>query len=209
MVIKNTPQNNLEDKPSLILASSSLQRIELLAQIGLAPDHIHAPSIDETPNFFESPRALSLRLACAKAQAAFSALQNMENLQNSVIIGADTVVAVRRKILFKPTTEKEAIRCLQILSGRSHNVYSSVAVISPAGKVFSKIVETKVKFMALSDKLIDSYLETNEWYGRAGGYAIQGKAGAFVSYISGSYSAVVGLPLYETFQLLQKSSYPV
>ncbi|WP_370931628.1 nucleoside triphosphate pyrophosphatase [Bartonella sp. DGB1] len=194
----------LKNNKKLILASSSLQRIELLTQIGISPDHIHSPAVEEKAKFFESPWNLSLRLACAKAKVAQANLQEMEHLQGAIVLAADTIVAVKRKILFKPTTKKEALNCLRILSGRTHNVYTSICVIAQNKKIYSKLVETKVTFMPLSEEYIENYLDTNEWYSRAGGYAIQGQAGKFVSFISGSYTGVVGLPLYETAKLLEK-----
>jgi septum formation protein len=176
--------------------------LSLLRQIGLEPDEIRAAEIDETPLKHELPRDLARRLARQKAMAA------REGGSSSFLLAADTVVAVGRRILPKAETEDEARRCLALLSGRAHRVYTGLALLH-AGRVRERLVETRVKFKRLSDGEVASYLASGEWSGKAGGYAIQGRAGAFVLGIIGSYSAVVGLPLYETACLLDGEGYPV
>lgn len=188
--------------PRLVLASASPRRLSLLRQIGLEPDEIRAAEIDETPLKQELPRDLARRLARQKAIAAG------EGRSSSFLLAADTVVAVGRRILPKAETEEEARRCLALLSGRAHRVYTGLALLH-AGRVRERLVETRVKFKRLSDGEVASYLASGEWSGKAGGYAIQGRAGAFVLGIVGSYSAVVGLPLYETACLLDGEGYPV
>ncbi|MFO1210327.1 MAG: Maf family protein [Amaricoccus sp.] len=181
-------------RPRLILASASPRRRALLAQVGLAPDAVHVPEIDETPARGELPRALALRLACAKAQAA-------EADPGDVVLAADTVVAVGRRLLGKPADAAEAAAFLRLLSGRRHLVVTAVAVRrGPALR--SRVVTTAVRFRPLDDAAIAGYLASGEWQGKAGGYAIQGRAGGFVPWIGGSYSNVVGLPLAETLTLL-------
>jgi len=189
-------------RPIFILASESPRRLELLTQIGLVPDRVEPASIDETPLNGELPAKLAERLAMGKAQAV--AALNPE----AIVLGADTVVAVGRRILPKPTEKAEAEACLRLLSGRRHRVTTAIAVINPDGRMRSRSVETRLAFKRLSEEDITAYLSSNEWRGKAGGYGIQGLAGAFIPWINGSYSAVVGLPLAETAQLLKASGLP-
>lgn len=182
------------DRPKLILASASPRRRDLLAQIGITPDEIVPTDIDETPLKAELPRQLAERLAVEKA-AAIQA--------DGFVLAADTVVAVGRRILPKAETEAEARDCLALLSGRNHHVYTGVAVRAPDGRSARRVVDSVVTFKRLSPPELDGYIETDDWDGKAGGYAIQGPAGAFIPKIRGSYSAIVGLPLYETRSLLE------
>ena len=179
----------------LVLASASPRRLDLLAQIGLVPDQIIAPDIDETALADETPRLMALRLASAKAQAV--------QADKAFVLAADTVVAVGRRVLPKAETEAQARDCLTLLSGRAHKVLTAVAVRAPDGRLAKRLSETRVHFKRLSRAEIDAYIAAGEWRGKAGGYAVQGRAGAFVLALQGSYSGVVGLPLYETAMLLE------
>jgi len=193
----------------LILASASPRRLALLEQMGLRPEILVPTEIDETPNRRELPRSLALRLAKAKADAALSN-QKIKDLEGECyLLAADTVVAVGRRIIPKPVIAADAAAGLKLLSGRSHRVYTAICVVGPNGKQKTRVVETKVRFKRLSRHDLESYLSTGEWRDKAGGYAIQGRAEAFVMNISGSYSNVVGLPLYDTVQLLMGIGYPV
>jgi septum formation protein len=183
----------------LTLASASPRRADLLRQIGLKPDAILSPDIDETPLADETPRRLAARLARAKLAAAPD--------RDAFVLSADTVVAVGRRVLPKAETEAEARACLELLSGRAHKVLTAVAVRAPDGRIASRLSESRVHFKRLTNAEIDGYLECGEWRGKAGGYAIQGRAGAFVIDLSGSYSGVVGLPLYESACLLEGLGY--
>ena len=180
----------------LILASASPRRLDLLSQIGLTPDAIDAAELDETPLRDETPRLLALRLA--KAKSAHVAGRHPE----AFVIAADTVVAVGRRVLPKCEDEAEVRRCLALLSGRAHRVLTGVAVSAPGAGQASRLVESRVRFKRLSSADIDAYAAAGEGVGKAGGYAIQGRAGAFVTSLQGSYSGVVGLPLYEVSSLL-------
>lgn len=182
----------------LVLASASPRRLELLAQIGVAPDQVMSADIDETPFKGETPRLLAQRLALAKAAAI--------DAPGAWVLAADTVVAVGRRFLPKAETETQARECLALLSGRGHRVYTAVALKSPAGETRRRLVETRVTFKRISPVELDSYLASAEWRGKAGGYAVQGRAARFVVSIIGSYSGVVGLPLYETANLLEARS---
>jgi septum formation protein len=186
----------------LILASASPRRVMLLNQAGIEPDMLFPTDVDETVLHNENPRALAVRLAKAKATKAASSLSHDYEVSQKFIIAADTVVAVGRRILPKAELMEEAHYCLNLLSGRAHHVYTCVVLITPAGKVRQKLVETKVRFKRLSKREIDFYIASGEWRGKAGAYGIQGLAGAFVIKMSGSYFNVVGLPLYETMNLL-------
>ncbi|MEO1015941.1 MAG: Maf family nucleotide pyrophosphatase [Pseudomonadota bacterium] len=180
---------------TLALASASPRRLALLQQIGIEPDLILPADIDETPRARETPGKLALRLAVTKAAAVFDVKRD------HLVLGADTVVAVGRRVLPKTESRDDAEGCLGLLSGRAHRVYTAVAVRA-ANHVSSRLVTTRVQFKRLTPSEVDTYLESGEWRGKAGGYAIQGRAGAFVRALNGSYSAVVGLPLYETQSLL-------
>ncbi len=188
--------STVKNKSRLILASASPRRVQLLGQIGITPTDIIPADIDETPLKNELPRDHALRLACEKAQKI--AASNT----NAIILAADTVVACGRRILPKTETREEAQQCLELLSGRRHHVYGGIALITPEGKTLSRICNTSVQFKKLSSTEIKIYLESGEWKGVAGGYAIQGLASAYIKSISGSYSNVVGLSLYDTMNLL-------
>jgi septum formation protein len=182
----------------LILASSSPRRLDLLHQVGIQPDRIEPPDIDETAIPGELPRPHAVRLAAAKADAVAIAL----GPSAGYVLAADTVVACGRRILPKTEREDEARRCLRLLSGRRHRVHGAVCVLAPDGRRAARLVTTMVGFKRLTDQEIDAYLASGEWSGKAGGYAIQGRATAFVPAINGSYPNVVGLPLVETLALL-------
>jgi septum formation protein len=198
-----------DSQARLVLASASPRRLALLERVGLMPDLLNPADVDESPLKRETPRRLSIRLAEEKARAAQQA-PLVKNLEGKVfILAADTVVGLGRRILPKAQERDEARACLTLLSGRSHWVYSTVALIAPDGRLRSRCCETKVRFKRLSREDIDTYLKTGDWHGKAGGYAIQGRAEAFVRMLTGSYSAVVGLPLHESIGLLQGAGYPV
>jgi septum formation protein len=180
----------------LVLASASPRRLSLLRQIGLEPDAVDPADTDETPGLREVPRAYALRMAEAKLAAV------MPRHPEAVVLAADSVVAVGRRILPKAETEAEARACLALLSGRRHKVLGAIAV-GRAGKTRTRLVETAVRFKRLMPSEIDDYVRSGEWQGKAGGYAIQGRAAAFVAFLSGSYSNVVGLPLFEAAALLK------
>jgi septum formation protein len=187
---------------TLVLASASPRRLQLLEQIGHAPHHLSPADIDETPGKKERPAAYAQRLAREKAAVAWERVRDVLDPANTYVVAADTVVAMGRRILPKADSLSVADTCLRSISGRNHTVYTGVVVMGPRGKVRDRLVETRVKMKRLSEREIGDYLASGEWDGKAGGYAIQGRAGAFVTRLSGSYSAVVGLPLFETEQLL-------
>lgn len=191
----------------LILASGSPRRLDLLAQARIAPDRLMPMDIDETPKKAEHPRSLARRLSAEKAEAARAAIDGDPAWAGSFILSADTVVAVGRRILPKAEYLEEANGALALLSGRSHWVFTGVAVITPSGQMRQTVVETKVRFKRLSDHELNAYLDSGEWRGKAGAYAIQGIAGTFVQKLSGSYTGVVGLPLYETLRILEGEGY--
>ena len=193
----------------LVLASGSPRRIELLAQAGITPDHIHPADIDETPLRAEHPRSLARRLSRRKAEKAAEQLRGDEAYGLSFILAADTVVAVGRRILPKTEIADEARECLRLLSGRTHKVFTGVSLVLPNGNLRHTLVETRLRFERLSRQQMDAYLSSGEWRGKAGGYAIQGLAGSFVVKLVGSYTNVVGLPLQETVSLLNDVDYPV
>jgi septum formation protein len=199
----------MASRPELILASASPRRLALLNQIGIEPEHLVPAHIDETPEKAELPRKLAQRLADQKAITARHKAQTSGIGSNALVLSADTVVAVGRRILPKAETMEEASECLKLLSGRAHRVYTAVTVLTPSGGTRRRLVETRLRFKRLSSREIESYLASAEWRDKAGGYAIQGIAGAFVVKLQGSYSAVVGLPLYETLGLLAGEGYPV
>jgi septum formation protein len=182
----------------LVLASGSPRRLALLAQIGVVPAAVIAPRIDETPAKTELPRMLALRLARAKAAAVTA---------DGYVLAADTVVACGRRVLPKAEDEAEARRCLALLSGRRHRVFTAVVLRAPDGRVAERLGETAVTFARLTEAQLRAYLASGEWRGKAGGYAIQGLAAAHIRAVSGSYSNVVGLPLFETAQLLRGLGY--
>ena len=196
-------------RPKLILASASPRRLALLQQAGLEPDALLPADVDETPTRGESPRDLVKRLARAKAEVAQRTARNRDELSNAFIVSADTIVTVGRRALPKAEVVEEAAACLRLLSGRTHRVYTAVCMVTPKDAVRERLVETRLRFKRLSAQEVESYLASGEWRGKAGGYAIQGLAGSFVVKLAGSYSAVVGLPLYETMTLLDGEGFPV
>lgn len=177
----------------LVLASASPRRHALLAQIGLVPDHVTSADIDETPRKKETPRLYVERMAAEK----MAAIQD-----DGFVITADTVVACGRRILGKAEDVQQVKQFLTLLSGRAHQVFTAVSVRSPEGKLVSRTVLTRVTFKRLTEKEMEDYITSQEGFGKAGGYAIQGLAAGFVKRINGSYSAVVGLPLYEVRNML-------
>jgi septum formation protein len=179
-----------------VLASASPRRLDLLRQIGVTPDAVVGAELDESPKRDETPRQLAIRLAAEKAARV------AEAEADSYVLAADTVVAVGRRVLPKVETEAEGRRCLDLLSGRAHRVLTGVAVVAPDGRRAERLVETRVYFKRLGPDELRRYLDSGEGQGKAGGYAIQGLAGAFITDLKGSYSGVVGLPLYETMNLL-------
>jgi septum formation protein len=184
-----------------VLASASARRLELLRQVGLMPDCIDPADIDETPRRDELPPAYAMRLAQEKAQAV------IPRHPGAYVLAADTVVACGRRILPKTEDEASARSCLELLSGRRHRVHGGIALIGPDGGLVTRRVDSQVVFKRLSEAEIGAYLRTGEWRGKAGGYAIQGRAAALIRWVSGSYSNVVGLPLFETVQLLAGRGY--
>jgi septum formation protein len=186
---------------TLVLASASPRRLALLAQIGIVPDRVVSPDIDEAPLHDEQPREHAQRLARAKSIAVAA--------PGCYVLAADTVVAAGRRILPKAETEVDARRCLAQLSGRRHRVMTAVVLHAPDGRRGERLVQSVVGFPRLSERQIADYLARDEWRGKAGGYAIQGRAATFIRFLSGSYSNVVGLPLFETAQLLRGLGWPL
>jgi septum formation protein len=196
-------------RPKFVLASGSPRRLSLVNQAGIDPDSLRPAELDETPRKGELPRACANRLARSKAEAALAAVRIDEELKGAYILAADTVVAVGRRILPKAELLDEAAQCLRLLSGRNHRVYTAICLVTPREAFRQRLVETRVRFKRLSDQDIESYLASGEWRGKAGGYAVQGLAGSFVVKLVGSYTNVVGLPLYESVALLGGEGYPV
>ena len=196
-------------RPKLVLASGSPRRLSLLNQAGIEPEALRPADLDETPLRGELPRACANRLARAKADAALEIVRMDDELKGAYILSADTVVAVGRRILPKAELLDQAAQCLRLLSGRNHRVHSAVCLVTPNEAFRQRLVETRVRFKRLSDEDIEAYLASGEWRGKAGGYAAQGIAGSFIVKIVGSYSNVVGLPLYETITLLAGEGYPI
>jgi len=188
-------------RPKLVLASGSPRRLALLNQAGIEPDTLLPAAVDEMPKKGE--------LARAKAEAALVTVRREEDLQGAFVVAADTVVAVGRRILPKAELLDEAAQCLRLLSGRSHRVYTGVCMVTPKEAFRQRLVESRVRFKRLSKEDLEAYLASGEWRGKAGGYAVQGLAGTFVVKVVGSYSNIVGLPLYETLSLLGGEGYPV
>ena len=188
-------------QPTLILASASPRRRELIARLGVVPGAINPADIDETPAKGELPRAYAKRMAREKAEAAASS--------DGFVLAGDTVVSVGRRILPKAEDEETARECLALLSGRRHRVLSAIALRSPDGTLRERLSETIVMFKRLSPEEIDAYIASGEWDGKAGGYAIQGIAEGLISRIQGSHSGVVGLPLYETRTLLKAAGFAI
>jgi len=187
--------------PFLVLASASPRRLDLLRQIGIMPDRIDPADIDETPRPSELPPAHAMRLAEEKVRAA------MPRHPGAFILAADTVVACGRRILPKPSDPITARFCLELLSGRRHRVHSGIALASPGHRLTLRRVDSQVAFKRLSEAEIRAYLCCGEWRGKAGGYAVQGRAAALIRWVRGSYTNVVGLPLFETAQLLAGRGY--
>ncbi len=188
----------------LVLASASPRRRDLLGQIGIAAAEVVPADIDETPHQQELPRPFALRLAVEKART----VAGLRAGEPSLVLAADTVVAAGRRILDKPESEAQARKHLALLSGRRHNVITGVSLIRCSdGQEWSRTIVTQVRFKRLSDAEIDAYIASDEWRGKAGGYAIQGRAARFVPWIGGSYSNVVGLPLTETANMLETAGY--
>ncbi len=185
----------------LILASSSPRRKELLNSIGLEPDQIISPDVDETPIKNEKIQKYVERISIDKAREVH------RQVADAFVLAADTAVALGRRTLLKPTDKNDAYKMLKAHSGRRHRVYTGVCVISPNGKEVSSVTQTRILMKRLEESEIEEYLASNEWEGKAGGYSIQGLAAKYVKSITGSYSNVVGLPLYETSSLLKGLGY--
>lgn len=186
---------------NLILASASPRRVDLLSQINIKPADIFPADIDETPLKNEIPRDLALRLSQSKAQKIF------ETNKGNFILAADTVVGCGRKILDKAENDDDVRHFMTLLSGRRHHVYGGIALIKPNGEMMSRVVDTVVGFKTLTDQEIETYIVSKEGIGKAGGYAIQGLCAAYVKFIRGSYSNVVGLSLYDTMQMLNGNGF--
>jgi nucleoside triphosphate pyrophosphatase len=193
----------------LVLASGSPRRLQLLNQIGVEPDRLMPMSVDETPKKHELPRNLAKRLARDKAEAAMAVMKGEPELAGALVLAADTVVGVGRRCLPKAELIEEGAACLRLLSGRSHRVYTGLVLVTANGHMRQRLVETRVRFKRLSREDMESYLASGEWRGKAGGYAVQGLAGGFVIKLVGSYSNIVGLPLYEATALLTGEGYPI
>ncbi|MFK7902200.1 MAG: Maf-like protein [Nitratireductor sp.] len=197
------------NRPKLVLASGSPRRLQLLQQAGVEPDFLSPVDADETPKKSEAPRSLAKRLAREKAALAIENIERSPEMKGSIILAADTVVSVGRRILPKAEMLDEASYCLRLLSGRSHRVYTGVTLVTPQGAMRHRLVESRVRFKRISQPELEAYLGSGDWRGKAGGYAIQGLAGSFVVKLIGSYTNVVGLPLYETVHMLTGEGYPV
>jgi septum formation protein len=196
-------------RSKLVLASGSPRRLSLINQVGIEPDALRPTDIDETPKRGELPRAYATRLARNKAETALGMVRIDDELKGAYVLAADTAVAVGRRILPKAELLDEAAQCLRLLSGRNHRVHTAICLVTPKETFRQRYVETRVRFKRLSEQDIEAYLASGEWRGKAGGYAAQGIAGGFVVKLVGSYSNVVGLPLYETLTLLGGEGYPV
>jgi septum formation protein len=196
-------------RKKLVLASASPRRLALLQQIGIEPDALLPTDLDETPQKAERAKVLARRLAREKAQAALKVARAGDDLRHAFIVAADTVVARGNRVLPKPEHVEEGAQCLQLLSGRNHRVYTALCIVTPNGAFRERLVETRVRFKHLSRADMEAYLASGEWRGKAGGYAIQGRAGAFVTALVGSYSGVVGLPLTETMAILGGEGFPI
>ena len=190
--------------PLLILASASKQRLDLLQQIGLCPE-VMPVDVDETPRNSERPKTLAIRLSKAKAKTA----RRMVTSRCSLILTADTVVSVGNRILPKAEDTYHASTCLSLLSGRGHRVYTGICLIGSDGRLQSRVVETRIRFKKISQYEMNAYIASKEWEGKAGGYAAQGIAGSFITKLVGSYPNVLGLPLFETTNLLSSAGYPI
>ncbi len=185
----------------LVLASASPRRLALLAQIGIAPDRIAAPDIDETPRRDEAPRRYAERMAMEKAARIAE--------PDTFVLAADTVVALGTRIMPKAADKEDVRACMALLSGRRHHVLTALVLVGPDGRVGQRLCDSVVAFSRLAPEQLDAYAACGEGVGKAGGYAIQGRAAGFARFLSGSYSGVVGLPLFEVAQLLRGRGYPV
>ena len=192
-----------DPRPPLVLASASPRRLDLLARLGIVPDRVIATDIDETPTRGETPRPHAARLALGKAESAVA------QAPDALVLAADTVVGVGRRILPKAETEEQAGGCLEALSGRRHRVTTAVVLALPDGRRLKRQVESAVTFQRLTGQQIADYLASGEWRGKAGGYAIQGAAEGLIAWIRGSHSGVMGLPLYHTRALLKAAGFPI
>ena len=187
----------MNDRPPLVLASGSPRRLHVLSRLGIVPDHVFPANVDETPVEAELPRALAIRLARIKAAVV------VKQYPDAVVLAADTVVGLGRRVLGKPSIEAEASRFLEMLSGRRHRVVTAICVISSREGRRERLVSSALAFQRLTSAEIADYVGSGEWRGCAGGYSIQGRAEAFVRFLSGSHSGVVGLPMFETTQILR------
>ena len=190
-------------RPPLVLASASPRRLDLLARLGIVPERVIATDIDETPCKGEIPRPHAARLALAKAEAAAAMAPA------GIVLAADTVVGVGRRILPKAETEQQARDCLALISGRKHRVVTAVVLALPDGRRLKRVVESDVTFQRLTEQQVADYLASGEWHGKAGGYAIQGSAEGLIAWIGGSHSGVMGLPLFETRALMKAAGFPL
>jgi len=195
--------------PKLVLASGSPRRLHLLQQAGVSPEFLSPVDADETPKKGEVPRSLAKRLAREKAELALENVNRSDDMKGSIILAADTVVGMGRRVLPKAEMLDEASNSLRLLSGRNHRVYTGITLVSASGSMKHRLVETRVRFKRLSRDEMEAYLASGEWRGKAGGYAIQGIAGSFVVKLIGSYTNVVGLPLYEAISMINGEGYPV
>jgi septum formation protein len=209
LFVASSEVSNSSWRPKLVLASASPRRLALLQQAGIEPDALLPADVDEAPQKGESAKDLARRLSRQKAEIARKTARNREDLKDAYILSADTVVLSGGRILPKAEVMDEAAACLRLLSGRAHRVYTSVCLVTPKDSVRERLVETRVRFKRLSRDEFERYLASGEWRGKAGGYAIQGLAGTFVVKLVGSYTNVVGLPLYETVALLDGEGFPV
>lgn len=185
--------------PKILLASASSRRVDLLQQINVAIDKIVPADIDETPLKHEKPASLAVRLSQEKARAVH------KRHSGHYVLAADTVVACGQNVLDKAENAETALKYIEKLSGRRHHVHGGITLITPEGNEYTRHCKTLVQFAPLEPLIIANYIESGEWQGKAGGYAIQGMAGAFVKYMAGSYSNVVGLSLYDTMKILQRA----
>jgi septum formation protein len=208
-VASSSEVSNSSWRPKLVLASASPRRLALLQQAGIEPDALLPADVDETPLKSENAKELARRLSRQKAEIARKVARGSDDLRDAYILSADTVVLAGGRILPKAEVVDEAAACLRLLSGRAHRVYTSICLVTPKDALRERLVETRVRFKRLSRDEFERYLASGEWRGKAGGYAIQGLAGTFVVKLVGSYTNVVGLPLYETVALLDGEGFPV
>src|ERR1700682_3266895 len=196
-------------RPKFVLRPVSPRLLSLLNKAGIEPDALRPADVDETPKRAALPRACANRLARAKAAAALKSARPDDEFGGALFVRADAVVAVGRRILPKAGLVDEASQCLRLLSGRTHRVYTAICLVTPKESFRQRLIETRVRFKRLSEDDIQAYIGSGEWRGKAGGYAVQGIAGSFVVKMVGSYSNIVGLPLYETISLLGGEGFPI